>query len=82
MGPNVVTHFRVTGARDLLQRSRENAWLAVKGLMAKQGFQEEEIKGIGRWSSDAFLKYVKSGRLVRSRFSEKLAAAVRNEMSF
>ena len=49
-------------------------------LMAAKGFNEEEIRGIGRWSSEAWLKYVKSGRVVRCRFSDKLAVAVRDEL--
>ena len=50
-------------------------------LMAAKGFREEDIRGIGRWTSEAWLKYVKSGRVVRCRFSDKLAMAVREEMS-
>ena len=53
----------------------------LASLMASKGFKEEEIRGIGRWSSEAWLKYVKSGRVVRCRFSDKLALAVREEMS-
>ena len=52
----------------------------LASLMAKKGFSQDEIKGVGRWNSAAFLKYVKSGRLVRCRFSERLAMAVREEM--
>ena len=50
-------------------------------LMAAKGFKEEDIRGIGRWTSEAWLRYVKSGRVVRCRFSDKLAMAVREEMS-
>ena len=51
----------------------------LSSLMAKKGFPESEIKAVGRWSSEAFIRYIKSGRLVRSRFNERLAAAVREE---
>ena len=59
MGPNVVTHFRVTDARDLLQRSRENAWLAVKGLRWAQDIFEElrrvqDILEHLKWAQDIF----------------------------
>ena len=52
----------------------------LASLMAKKGFSQDEIKGIGRWTSEAFMKYIKSGRLLRFRFSEKLVKAVREEM--
>ena len=52
----------------------------LASLMAKKGFPEAEIKAVGRWNSEAFIKYIKSGRLVRCRFNERLAVAVREEL--
>ena len=35
-------------------------------MMAKAGFQDEEIQLTGRWNSDAFKKYIKAPRLKRA----------------
>ena len=39
----------------------------LSSLLGEAGFSDEEIQALGRWSSTAFLNYVKSGRLHRMR---------------
>ena len=52
----------------------------LSSLMAGAGFKEEEVQMIGRWSSSAFLRYVKKGRLVRCRYSDRIRKAVVTEL--
>ena len=52
----------------------------LSSLLSSKGFKEEEVKMLGRWSSDAFLKYVKKGRLIRCRYSDRIREAVRVEL--
>ena len=41
--------------------------------MGRLGYKDEEIKAIGRWSSEAYLSYVKGGRLKRMKVAQALA---------
>ena len=52
----------------------------LSSLMASSGFKEEEVQMIGRWSSSALLRYVKKGRLVRCRYSDRIRNAVVAEL--
>ena len=45
-------------------------------LMGRAGFEDHEIQACGRWSSSAFLRYIKLGRLTRARWSDRLAACI------
>ena len=46
----------------------------LSSLLGEAGFSDDQIMAIGRWSSDAFLNYVKSGRLKRCRNAEKITS--------
>ena len=50
----------------------------LSSLLGEAGFNDDQIMAIGRWSSDAFLNYVKSGRLKRCRNAEKIASWLKN----
>ena len=52
----------------------------LSSLLGQAGFSDPEIMAIGRWSGDSFLRYVKSGRLIRSRNSEKVGCFVKNSI--
>ena len=41
-------------------------------LLGRAGFGDDEIKALGRWSGDSFLRYIKSGRMTRVRNSNKI----------
>ena len=41
-------------------------------LLGRAGFGDEEIKALGRWSGESFLRYIKSGRMTRARNSDKI----------
>ena len=41
-------------------------------LMAQAGFEDKDIQSIGRWSSDAFKKYIKLPRLIRVNMAKKI----------
>lgn len=47
-------------------------------LMGVAGFEDSEIQACGRWSSSAFLRYIKLGRLTRARWADKLAGCIEN----
>ena len=42
-------------------------------FMGQSGFEDSEIQAAGRWSSDAFLRYIKLGRLTRARWASRFA---------
>ena len=44
----------------------------LSSLLGEAGFSDEEIQALGRWSSSAFLNYVRSGRLKRMRMSDRV----------
>ena len=44
--------------------------------MGKLGYKDEEIKAVGRWSSDAYLHYVKCARLKRMKVAKELASSL------
>ena len=44
----------------------------LSSLLGEAGFTDEEIQALGRWSSSAFLNYVRSGRLQRMRMSNRV----------
>ena len=44
----------------------------LSSLLGEAGFTDEEIQALGRWSSSAFLNYVRSGRLQRMRMSDRV----------
>ena len=46
----------------------------LASLMAMAGFSDETIKAAGRWSSDAFKRYIKLKRVTRVAVAERLAA--------
>ena len=50
----------------------------LTSLLGEAGFEDEEIRALGRWSSESFKRYVKLGRLKRLRNTEKLSAWVDN----
>ena len=45
-------------------------------LMGRAGFEDAEIQACGRWSSSAFLRYIKMGRLTRSRWADRLSSFI------
>ena len=50
----------------------------LTSLLGEDGFEDEEIQALGRWSSESFRRYVKLGRLKRLRNTEKLSSWVNN----
>ena len=48
----------------------------VATAMARAGYQDAEIQRVGRWRSDAFLKYLKLGRSSRLEQQRKLMACL------
>ena len=50
----------------------------LSSLLGEAGFGDDDIMALGRWSSDAFLRYVKSGRLKRCRNAEKITCWLKN----
>ena len=42
-------------------------------LMGQAGFGDSEIQAAGRWSSTAFLRYIKLGRVTRARWADKIS---------
>ena len=44
--------------------------------MGKLGYKDEEIKAVGRWSSEAYLHYVKCARLKRMKVAKQLATSL------
>ena len=44
--------------------------------MGRLGYKDEEIKAIGRWSSDAYLSYVKCARLKRMKVAKELSSSL------
>jgi hypothetical protein len=44
--------------------------------MGLRGFSDSEIQAQGRWSSQAFLTYIKSDRLKRLKFTEKISEMI------
>jgi hypothetical protein len=45
-------------------------------LMATVGYSDEEIQAAGRWSSEAFLRYIKRPRLTRIRVAKRLSREI------
>ena len=45
----------------------------LSSLLGEAGFSDDEIMSLGRWSSSAFLNYIKLGRLARCRNAEKIS---------
>ena len=45
-------------------------------MMGRAGFDDNEIQAVGRWSSMAFLRYIKLGRLTRARYASKFAKCI------
>ena len=52
----------------------------LSSLLGQAGFSDSEVMAMGRWSSDSFLKYVKTGRLVRSRNSDRVINFVKSKI--
>ena len=50
----------------------------LSSLLGEAGFGDDDIMALGRWSSSAFLRYVKLGRLKRCRNAEKISIWLRN----
>ena len=50
----------------------------LSSLLGEAGFGDEDIMALGRWSSSAFLRYVKLGRLKRCRNAEKISSWLQN----
>ena len=50
----------------------------MASLMGLAGFKDEEIQARGRWSSSAFLRYIKLGRITRARWADKLNVCIEN----
>ena len=46
-------------------------------MMAAIGYSDEEIKAVGRWSSRAFMEYIKLPRTQRAEIARKLGQANR-----
>ena len=44
--------------------------------MGRLGYKDEEIKAVGRWSSEAYLHYVKCARLKRMKVAKQLATSL------
>ena len=44
----------------------------LSSLLGEAGFNDDDIMALGRWSSSAFMNYVKLGRLKRCRNAEKI----------
>ena len=44
--------------------------------MGRLGYKDEEIKAVGRWSSEAYLHYVKCARLKRMKVARELASSL------
>ena len=44
--------------------------------MGRLGYKDDEIKSIGRWSSDAYLAYVKCARLKRMKVAKELSTSL------
>ena len=53
----------------------------LSSLLGEAGFSDEEIQALGRWSSSAFLNYVRSGRLQRMRMSDRVLKFVEHKCS-
>ena len=45
----------------------------LSSLLGEAGFSDDEIMALGRWSSSAFLRYIKLGRMKRCRNAEKIS---------
>jgi len=45
----------------------------LSSLLGEAGFSDEQIMALGRWSSSAFLRYIKLGRMTRCRNAEKIS---------
>ena len=45
-------------------------------MMGLSGFTDEEIQARGRWSSSAFLRYIKLGRVTKARWADRLTACI------
>ena len=52
----------------------------LSSLLGQAGFSDSEVMAMGRWSSDSFLKYVKTGRLIRSRNSDRVMNFVKSRI--
>ena len=52
----------------------------ISSLMGRAGFEDSEIQVLGRWSSDAYKKYVKLGRLKRIRNADKISQFVEEQV--
>ena len=50
----------------------------LSSLLGEAGFNDDEIMALGRWSSSAFMNYVKLGRLKRCRNAEKITSWLKN----
>ena len=44
--------------------------------MGRLGYKDEEIKAVGRWSSEAYLHYIKCARLKRMKVAKELASSL------
>ena len=52
----------------------------LSSLLGKAGFSDAEVMAMGRWSGESFLKYIKCGRLTRSRNSERVGNFVKTSI--
>lgn len=50
-------------------------------MMGLSGFTDEEIQARGRWSSSAFLRYIKLGRVTKARWADRLTACIERAVS-
>ena len=52
----------------------------VSSLMGRAGFSDSDIQCLGRWSSEAYKKYIKLGRLMRVRNADKISNFVSSQV--
>ena len=48
-------------------------------MMGLAGFTDDEIQARGRWSSSAFMRYIKLGRITKARWADRLNACIERE---
>ena len=52
----------------------------ISSLMGRAGFSDSDIQCLGRWSSEAYRKYIKLGRLIRVRNADKISKFVNSQV--
>ena len=53
----------------------------ISSLLGKAGFPDADIQCLGRWNSDAYLKYIKLGRLRRIRNADRIGEFVEGQVA-